>query len=346
MQLGLTFPDLYDSCWRVESSPEMAMSEELLRVVSAAQADSVMAYVEATDQLLTRFPEPAALTMRLQALSRARDMLDVKDLRAAFEDALACFERANPGNPNTDYIRSVLGEMSGILIPRVESIETATRLLARRDLTTAFRAELLRHRADNLRAIGKTANAITDLEEALSLEPTNPATYWVLSGVYRNTNELDKSLRTAERGLSILPASWLSLTLVGETYRLMGRPEDAIRYLRQAYSIHKTTDAYQPQRICAQYAMVLHQVGREAEARNIAREGESLKPDQADGVYYLACYWALAENRDKSLELLRRALVLGFEDLEITYDPAWTRLRGDPAFEAIVTEVRQRLERH
>jgi tetratricopeptide (TPR) repeat protein len=163
----------------------------------------------------------------------------------------------------------------------------------------------------------------------------------VLSGANRAEGRLQEALTRAEQALAIDPSDWLSLLIVGETLRLMGRPGDAIPHLAKAY-VSKQAPASQAQRISAQYAIALHQEQREAEALAIATKGESLSEDP-DGVYYLACYWAVAGQRGKVFQHLQRALSLGYADTEITYDPAWDSLRGDPEFESIVAEIKRRV---
>ena len=58
--------------------------------------------------------------------------------------------------------------------------------------------------------------------------------------------------------------------------------------------------------------------------------------------YCLACVSAVDGHRDRALRELRESLDAGFENPVIFDDPDLASLRGDPQFEAMVSEVRSR----
>ncbi|MFQ5793411.1 MAG: tetratricopeptide repeat protein, partial [Acidobacteriota bacterium] len=60
-------------------------------------------------------------------------------------------------------------------------------------------------------------------------------------------------------------------------------------------------------------------------------------------VYDQACYSALTGDREGAIHLLRRAVDLGYQSEWIARDPDLDSLHGDPAFEAIVAEVKRRV---
>ena len=61
------------------------------------------------------------------------------------------------------------------------------------------------------------------------------------------------------------------------------------------------------------------------------------------GRYNLACYWALAGDRERAIASLREALTIGFADALIKTDADLDALRGSPEFESIVEEVDERI---
>ena len=66
--------------------------------------------------------------------------------------------------------------------------------------------------------------------------------------------------------------------------------------------------------------------------------------DQTAGSSYdMACYYALAGDRDRAFQHLQRELDQGFKSEWITRDPDLESLHGDPEFEAIVAEVKKRI---
>lgn len=59
--------------------------------------------------------------------------------------------------------------------------------------------------------------------------------------------------------------------------------------------------------------------------------------------YNLACYTARNGERDESLSLLQQAVDLGFNNVNIQTDPDLKSLYGDPRFEKIVIDAKQRM---
>jgi tetratricopeptide (TPR) repeat protein len=70
-----------------------------------------------------------------------------------------------------------------------------------------------------------------------------------------------------------------------------------------------------------------------------------LGENHPDYVYNRACYHALFGRRDEAIRELRRAVDLGFNRyVGISRDPDMDSLRGDPEFETILAEIKQRAE--
>ena len=95
---------------------------------------------------------------------------------------------------------------------------------------------------------------------------------------------------------------------------------------------------------CAIYAIALQRVGRESEARAAAEAAETMggHPNHYD----MACYYALAGDRDRAIQRLRHELDRGYNSYNsdwIARDPDLESLHGDPEFEAIVAEVKKRI---
>jgi serine/threonine protein kinase/tetratricopeptide (TPR) repeat protein len=67
-------------------------------------------------------------------------------------------------------------------------------------------------------------------------------------------------------------------------------------------------------------------------------------PDTLQSLYNLACAWALQGQRDKALDFLRQAVEQGFAWRGMIEDSALKSLHGDPEFEAIVGEVKKRVD--
>ncbi len=82
--------------------------------------------------------------------------------------------------------------------------------------------------------------------------------------------------------------------------------------------------------------------GRHEEARAWAERAAAMT-DSTYGAYNLACYHAVAGHRQEALHRLRRSIDLGFGSAWITKDTDLDSLRGDPEFEAMLTEVMRKI---
>jgi tetratricopeptide (TPR) repeat protein len=100
-------------------------------------------------------------------------------------------------------------------------------------------------------------------------------------------------------------------------------------------------------------AGILANEGRYAEAEKLCRETLDVQrrlsgPEHyttAISTYNLGSILARKGNRDKALSLLREAVDHGFPtegDLAIEKDPDLKSLHGDPRFDALVADARQR----
>lgn len=68
----------------------------------------------------------------------------------------------------------------------------------------------------------------------------------------------------------------------------------------------------------------------------------TLFPAEAACFYNLACSWSLLGEVDKALAALRRAIDLGWGDMDFARgDPDLENLRADPRFEELVREIKE-----
>jgi Flp pilus assembly protein TadD len=109
-----------------------------------------------------------------------------------------------------------------------------------------------------------------------------------------------------------------------------------------AHYLSLACDHGRTQEACANLAVLLERAGRRGEAQQIARRAESLAASPW-GAYNLACFRVQRGDRKAAIAALRRAYDLGFTDALITTDPDLNELRGDPAFDAEVDRVLDRI---
>lgn len=77
--------------------------------------------------------------------------------------------------------------------------------------------------------------------------------------------------------------------------------------------------------------------GRIADGLKMDRKLVRLQPDNATAHYNLACSLALSKRRQDALRVLRRAVQLGYRDLDwMQQDPDLEAIKAHPEFQALV----------
>ena len=82
-------------------------------------------------------------------------------------------------------------------------------------------------------------------------------------------------------------------------------------------------------------------VGRIADGLKMDRKLVRLEPDNATAHYNLACSLALSKKRPDALRSLRKAVSLGYDDLDwMRQDPDLEILKDDPAFQRLLKQLK------
>jgi adenylate cyclase len=83
-------------------------------------------------------------------------------------------------------------------------------------------------------------------------------------------------------------------------------------------------------------------LGQPQRARVFAEQALRARPDDIGTVYNAACTYALIGDPDRAVELLARAVDLGWSSAEwLAHDPDVDSLRADPRFQRIQSALRQ-----
>lgn len=136
------------------------------------------------------------------------------------------------------------------------------------DTRLRYARGLMRERADQVEA------ALDDFRTLTAIEPDNP----VFLNAYGytladRTDRQDEALALIERALLLNPEDVATLDSMGWVLYRLGRNEEALYYLQQAW------EAEQDAEIGAHLGEVLWQLGRREEARDIWRQAAGLDPD-------------------------------------------------------------------
>ena len=81
--------------------------------------------------------------------------------------------------------------------------------------------------------------------------------------------------------------------------------------------------------------------GRIADGLKMDRKLVRLEPDNPTAHYNLACSLALCKKRPDALRSLRKAVSLGYDDLDwMQQDPDLELLKNDPEFQQLLTQLK------
>jgi TolB-like protein len=329
--LGASFPKLYDYVNNLAGAPAMAASPSTSAALGALRRGEIAPLLSATAALVATFPrEPDALTLRGHAQLLDWDADPSAGKRTALEATLAALDRADAANPYASLYHAYLMHRDG---DSVEAIGRYSALLSRSDLTPAVRAWILRYRAIARAVVEGQPAALSDLEQALRLDPASARTFNILSDTLLAVGRTEEAVTRSRQAVALMPSFWRNHQSLGLALSRLGRNDEAGDAFATAC---KLGDAQSP---CALHALSLWHTGRRAEASLAAEHAKNLTEDGA-GAYNLACYWALLGDRQAALRLLKRAVSLGFAEPSITLDPDLESLRNEPEFRSIVGGLR------
>ncbi len=149
--------------------------------------------------------------------------------------------------------------------------------------------------------------ATAEIERGRAVEPEHPMLRAFAAQILYFEGKLDESARVYEDVFEAVPTMRGLLPLLGIVYAARGEHERA-----QKLVSHDVIDA-----ACADF----------------------------DIAYWIASLYALEGDRDEALTWLERAVELGNENFPwFERDPNWDRMRGDEAYQALMTRLREQHE--
>ncbi|MCZ6670213.1 MAG: protein kinase [Acidobacteria bacterium] len=224
--LGAASPRLYDSTANLTGGPEMAASTDLSRALGALKRNQIEASLEATRDLIEQFPDELdAQALRAKALYFHWQQDFSPANLTTLEKSLTTLKRIDPENPYFALFQAGItlaaskkpeqGPQSQLTSgpfhearDPVRSIEMLDRLLEREDLTPAARVEFLQFRSWPARIIGDMKGAITDLEEALRLDPINAPVLSDLGVFYHEAGRQREAVARTRQAVALEPFNW------------------------------------------------------------------------------------------------------------------------------------------
>ncbi|MCZ6669618.1 MAG: hypothetical protein O6947_01155, partial [Acidobacteria bacterium] len=167
--------------------------------------------------------------------------------------------------------------------------------------------------------------------------PINAPVLSDLGVFYHEAGRQREAVARTRQAVALEPFNWYFYHQLGRALK----GENDLQGAADAES--RACELGRSQQPCAALAIGLLQLGRDAEARAQAARAKAM-PDSLAGTYNLACFWALAGDRDQALQFLRSSYGIGPGAAWIASDPDLASLHGDPEFEALIEEMKRRFE--
>jgi serine/threonine-protein kinase len=168
----------------------------------------------------------------------------------------------------------------------------------------------------------------------------NPAERVVVSynraRIFMYQRRFDDALLELDQGAAMEPDHPLIKTFRGRVLYYRGEVEAAARLLEEVLEKNPRLDGVRPI-----YAICLSRLGRHAEAQaQLTEQVKDVAAADHDISYWLACVYALENERDLAFEWLERAIMLGNENKPwFESDSNWERLRDDPRFNDLMQKI-------
>ena len=187
-----------------------------------------------------------------------------------------------------------------------------------------------------LNEAGRLANALGQWEKserlfraALARDPLDPFVTWNLGHTRYLAGHLAEAEDIFRQLLSISPSFGWTRPFLGKTLLLLGKPEEALRYIEQ--------EPDEIQRLLY-LPVVLHALGRREESDEAIRAQISVFGDTA--AVYVAQNYAYRGDKDRAMEWLERAYRQKDPGLiEIVGEPLLKGMADDPRYKAFLRKM-------
>lgn len=181
---------------------------------------------------------------------------------------------------------------------------------------------------------GRHAEAERFMRRARELDPLDPLSYALSSQVAFQASDYAAALQHANRAIALDQEFWIGHQMRGQALERLGDDDLALQALATAARL-----SGQNSKPISLTGYILARSGRAAEARDVLEALQIASSQRYVPPYSLALVHAGLDDADAVFEWLERAYAVRDVHLMfLTVDAKWNRYRGDPRFDALLTQ--------
>ncbi len=190
---------------------------------------------------------------------------------------------------------------------------------------------------------GEYAEAERELEKAIELNPNLFEAYYYFGLVHSSQGEFEKAADMYFKAMEINPADYQPQIFLAQAYASLGRRQDEMKARLASVDVLQRYLAMNPHdtRALIIGATQLCIIGEQEKGLELAERALGQDENEPAVLYNAACFYALKGDIDRSLELLARAVELGWRNHDwLETDSDLDSLRTDPRFIALLKKMR------
>ena len=181
--------------------------------------------------------------------------------------------------------------------------------------------------------------ALTAVQKALDLDPSNFFGHWILARIYHTTGRDKESIDPLKTVLKLNPnfyVAYSDLRMVYESLNEMEKFKEIVQEANKFFSEY-LEDNLDDSRARILYANFLLINGDVEKAREEITTALTLNPDDNVMLYNAACAYARINEKKLAINTLQRIVMAGYEDFDwIKKDPDLENIRNEPEFIELV----------
>jgi non-specific serine/threonine protein kinase len=198
--------------------------------------------------------------------------------------------------------------------------------------------EALVGRARILYAQKRYDEAVRDVRRAIEMKRDCDGAYNILGRSLFESDRWAEAIETVSQAIAVNGDDYNVYVPYTNIYEGLGRTEDAQQLRLREIAVLEQTLRDVPEDVRARILLAADYAvtGRGADAERELQKAVDLRPHDSNILYNAACTYGVMGRKPEAIEMLRRAKVAGYQNLEWTRrDPDLACLHGEPDFEKL-----------